>query len=64
MNVLICKDSELIETFKKRWIFIGMEGNYVFNPNTVLILKRILSERGSNIDDNNNLPRSIIEKIN
>ena len=54
---LICGFCGLIDYFL-------LSFNYVFNPNTVLILKRILSERGSNIDDNNNLPKSIIEKIN
>ena len=37
--------------------------NFIYNPDTVSILKRILNERGK-IDTKDNLPKSILDKIN
>ena len=54
---LICGFCGLID-------FFIISYNFVFKPDTVLILKRILDERGNKIDTIENLPKSIIKKIN
>ena len=53
---LICGLCGLIE-------FFILSFSYIFNPNTVLILKRILAQSGK-LDTLTGLPKSIIEKIN
>ena len=53
---IVCGTCGLIEYFILCFYF-------VFMPNTVCLLKRILAERGK-IDTKENLPKSIIDKIN
>jgi hypothetical protein len=53
--LLVCGFCGLIEFFYLSFL-------YIFTPNTVLILKRILAQKG-NLDTLTGLPKSIIEKI-
>ena len=53
--LLVCGFCGLIEFFILSFL-------YIFNPSTVLILKRILAQKG-NLDTMTGLPKSIIEKI-